>query len=584
MKSDEVSVAFRRAITALGSTPRGEIQRLTVPDGALALSALPNIASLARVRGYLAERLQAQLSPAWIREGDLYDVFAVLAALWRYNPELITGEYLAYATRRLIGSEVAVGGPYYSIAAVDVGANAQIAMFMRLAAKPLPGVDIFLCDAVITQRFKHASPTPAGVVYLLGKACDTMGELTRFMLHRYRQLPWQTPQGRAITLSILGDALPSSTVQQMLKALCDKQRPSGFWEGEPFMRNTPKHRFTTTAIIVETLARYQTDRVLASRLDLEQKHQAVLRAVQQIFGRYSEPLRSSALTLLDQMCGNYNNTETTLLPFLFGQALKASSPLTDQQYVTLGSASVCGWIAYTIYDDFLDEEGIPARLPLANSAMRASLERFRAALPDKGEFHQYVADVFEAMDGANLWELTHCRFKLQDEKVVVSQLPRYGNGAPLATRSFAHALGPMAITQQLPHSRAAMRHIEVAFRHYLMARQLSDDMHDWPKDMKAGHASYVVTAILRDMRVNPGMYDLPILLPAMQKCFRKTTMPRVCRRLLVHITTARRNLEKSQLLRPVNDIYMLLDTLELSTRQALDVHAKSHAFSKVRIK
>jgi hypothetical protein len=152
----------------------------------------------------------------------------------------------------------------------------------------------------------------------------------------------------------------------------------------------------------------------------------------------------------------------------------------------------------------------------------------------------------------------------------------------LAARSFAHALTPMAVlAEYAPHSVKKMHHIETAFQHYLIARQLNDDLHDWVKDMQAGQASYVVTAILRDMRVKNDVYDLTALMPAMQRCFRGATMSKICQRMLWHITLSRQHFIKSQLLQPSNDIYILLDNLELSAHHSMDKQAKSQALANM---
>lgn len=130
-------------------------------------------------------------------------------------------------------------------------------------------------------------------------------------------------------------------------------------------------------------------------------------------------------------------------------------------------------------------------------------------------------------------------------------------------------------------SSAQAHHIESAFRHYLIARQLNDDLHDWYEDVQAGQASYVVTAILRDMHVTPGIYNVTILLSDMQKRFMRTTMEHMCELTLHHIHHAQHSFAKSQLLQPANEIYGSLNKLELSVQHSLDRHAKARALIKM---
>jgi hypothetical protein len=301
-----------------------------------------------------------------------------------------------------------------------------------------------------------------------------------------------------------------------------------------------------------------------------------------MFMAHPEPLRSSALTVVERVCNADENFEITLLPRFFAHALDTPAHFTNHYYKTLGLANLYLWIAYTIYDDFIDNEGKPAELPVANIALRASLDCFRLVLPNDARFQRYVSGVFAGMDEANAWEVHHCRFAIQDHNVAIAKLPRYGKCTVLAARAFAYALTPMAILAHLPDGLPkGSRQIEIAFQHLLIARQLNDDLHDWVKDMQAGQASYVVTAILRDMRIKNGAHDLNALLPAMQRRFRRTTMPKVCRTMLCHISLSRQHFAKSRLLQNTNDIYLLLDNLELSAHHSMERRAKSQALADI---
>ena len=588
MESDLLESTLFRSYKALQTISEDTIEKLPLVDCVLIVSVLSDTPALAGVRLRLTDHLQKQLSTSWIEKGDLYEVFAVLNALWQYNPTLITGEHLTSMVQRLITSEVSVGGPYFSNGAIAITANSQIAIFMRLVAKPLPKVDAFLADVITAGRFDDTELTSFGLLYMLATARGSQ-KLTQYVAQRWRQAQWQTPLRQAIALTILKDKVPSAETKTALTALCKKQHSDGFWDGESLVKKRDaklRSRFTTTALITSVLINYQQAQVKAPFLDLQRKHRIIARSARQAFSAYAEPLRSSALAVVNQVCQADKNFEITLLPYFFARAMKTPPPLTHQQFTTLGLASIYGWMAYTIYDSFLDGEGRPAQLPVANIAMRASQSCFREALPDQDLFQHYVSNVFSAMDEANAWEVSHCRFTVQAGKVGIGRLPRYGNRAMLASRSFAHALTPMAVLAKhfVSPGSAQARLIESAFRHYLIARQLNDDMYDWLEDMQSGQATYVATAILRDMRVKPGAYHLRSLLPAMQKHFRHTTMPQICQRILWHIDMSRHKFVKSKLLRTKNDIYVLLDNLELSVRNSLDTQSKAHTFGTSRFK
>lgn len=180
------------------------------------------------------------------------------------------------------------------------------------------------------------------------------------------------------------------------------------------------------------------------------------------------------------------------------------------------------------------------------------------------------------MDAANAWELANCRYTVQDNHVAIMQLPQYGLRSILARRTFGCALSSLALA-----SETATHQIQAAeqgFKHYLIAKQIADDLHDWHDDMQAGHASYVVTAILRTMRIKPGIYPLDTLLSSMQKHFHDTVLTEAGYCALKHLSQSRQSFERSQLLSTANDFYQLLEVLEKSIQQSIDMHTQSHLF------
>jgi hypothetical protein len=317
---------------------------------------------------------------------------------------------------------------------------------------------------------------------------------------------------------------------------------------------------------------------------IQDRHQKVAEAAKRRFDDFDEPLKTSASEVIDKVCLIDKRSEITLLAYRFARALAGEVYLDDRQYTLLGVANVYVWASYTIYDDFLDDEGDPAKLPAANCTMRSSIDCLEDALPDDGNFHHYVAEVFNKMDEANAWEIENCRFSVEGDSITIGRLPKYGKCAFLAQRSFAHILGPMAVLERYSRGTCAKkRSIESAFRHYLIARQMSDDMHDWYDDMQAGQISYVVAAILRDLQIQPGVYRLSELLPSMQKQFRRSTMKHVCKTALCHASKAREGLKKAEVRQIPGGVHSILNGLEATLRHTLDKHAKAQVIARVKI-
>lgn len=578
MKSNYVEQSLTMAFRALSTITKDDLQDLSVVECARMLYTLPPVPELAVVRRRLAYRLQRQLSASWVEQGHAYEVFSVLIALWKYQPASVTGEHLARVLRRLIDAELAVGGPYYFNNVDVIATNAQIAIFMRLVAKPLPNVDAFLTQIVNSSQFGDTDLHRAALIYVLAQATATP-KLASYVSGHLTDRLWQAPLGIAIVLSVFRGVAHTKSIHRAMTVLCSQQH-NGWWEDTAVATSTQQNtKLVTTAIVIGALVTHQP-RTETTVSAFRKRQQLIASAACQTFITYKEPLRSLAVQSVAKVIAADKNFEITQLSLLFAEALKVPDTLTEQQHTKLGLASLFGWIAYTIYDDFLDGEGQPAKLPVANIAMRASVDYFRAALPAHKEFVRHVSKAFCKMDEANAWEVRHCRFGMCNQAIVIGELPKYGRRTILAARSFAHALAPMAV---LWHSgqtskTASQHHMKAAFTHYLIARQLSDDLHDWSDDIKTGQVSFVVAAILRDMHAMPGVYELTTLLPTMQKSFRRTVLPKVCRYILRHVAIARQEFQKSELLQTDNNLYKLLDKLELTAVHALDRHAKSLAF------
>src|SRR5687767_2620463 len=187
MESNSLERALSRGITALETISEKEIRKLSLRNCAFMLTALPATKSLSGVRTLLAERLRDWLSTARVEHDDAYEVYSVLTALWIYNPTYVAGEWLAAAIHRLVQSEAAEGGPYYTGNTIAVAANIQIAIFVRVVAKPLPNMKRFFKAVVAARRFDETDLTDSGLLYLLAAACDCEE------LARYVEANWQHP-------------------------------------------------------------------------------------------------------------------------------------------------------------------------------------------------------------------------------------------------------------------------------------------------------------------------------------------------------------------------------------------------------
>lgn len=290
-----------------------------------------------------------------------------------------------------------------------------------------------------------------------------------------------------------------------------------------------------------------------------------------------EPLKTQALRFLLRIEEADKSGEIALLPTMFYHSLV--SPFSFPPLATLGELNVYTWLAYTIYDHVLDGEPLTDHLPVANTALRLVLSGYRRVFPPGHSFHQKVDNVFTAMDTANSWEARHCRFKIKDTAITIDSLPAYGRCNLLAQRSYAHVLGPLALVHLSSPSPDAVESIEKGLSHYLIARQLNDDLHDWQQDMRAGQASAVVTYILKQCKVKPGDYTIDSLITRMQANFWNHSMEAIAANICRHVDISRKHLLKSGLMNKSGEFFALLTHLEDIARQSSKEHDRFQDFA-----
>lgn len=511
---------------------------IAVADAALLFLALPPEASLQQLRFQLARRLQQQATLEWVGAADPHDTLLAAIALHK-TPSGLSGARLARVIKRMLQLEVRAGGPYTATSQPTFCLNILAAVFARVVAQPLPATEAFLTEKLHVQATPAAPLTAAQIAFLLHySGGKTLFNQYMAVCQKEKLLPVKTFQ-RA-----WGELSPcESACRAYLSARL-----------EPHQTHRPR------------LAPSLSDR----------HHKQVVRTAKKLFSQQAEPVRSQAHAIINALSETSYHTEITLLPYFFAEA-SPHKMVSANQCQLLGAANLCGWVAYTLYDNLLDGDAAAHCLPVANMAMRRAVACFGRAVPDP-LFQNYAGQAFDAMDQANAWELANCRFAVRGKIITISRLPRFGKAGVLANRAFAHALAPLAIIWQRTSNAKVRQQAERAFRHYLIARQLADDLRDWQKDFSAGHASFVVTAVLRALRTKPATYALPDLQKAMRTTFKTRTLPYVCQQILRHVGQSKRDFAALPVAAP-KEMYAILDNLSKVATQSVSAQAHNAAFA-----
>ncbi|HSW66257.1 MAG TPA: hypothetical protein VLI54_03925 [Bacillota bacterium] len=587
---------------------------------ALMLACLAAVPEAEAVRADIAAWLLRQRSKAWSFNywaanaperntlpypDDLDDTFCALLGLRLHDAALVPEAALGCAVRLLLATETKVGGPYrtWLVEAdapavwqdVDLAVNSNIACFLEQVGSPLPNLTAYMQSALVNGTLRSPYyPSEYPLLYYLARAYR--GTARQTLVTRLLQLQhngyWDTPLQTALALTALHRLGELAPHQDAVMYLRGQQLPDGSWPAEGFCFDPAQKgkqyvngsAALTTAFVLEALVCSRPakpeyiDRVpMEGGGELEQRirGQAATQSSQ-----LPTVLRVELEALLSGLMRGSDGQEVMLLPSLFARSLRKPPNIRQATLVELGLANVYGWLAYTVFDNFLDDEGTPRQLPAALTALRQSVASFWRARPKDQAFQAVVGSMFNTIDAANAWELRHCRFVVGDGNITIGRLPDYRPAARLFERSLGHALTPIAVLAAAGYSPSSPQtgHVVRAFQHYLAARQLNDDLHDWEQDMSRGQVSYVVAGILRELQVAPGDYALVTLVPRMRTRFWNHTLLNICDVVVRHTKQARRELRLSGACRDDSPLHELLNRLDATAARTRTEQSGAEAF------
>jgi len=241
----------------------------------------------------------------WLSSDDIYLVCLRLLALYRHNAESIDGEHLALLAKRLIEAEKTVGGPYKHKAHSALQTNAVIAQLMRALGSSLPNVEQFVQQEAEEHRLVVATPENGWL------------------------LAW--PE-RIVTVAVTRQlqTVDTDSLHQIVAKLCLRLRPSLSKKQGAVRDSIDDASSVSDQVVQESLT-------------------------------YPEQLRSGFDEIVQKIINADHSGEIRLLSSFFVESLSKEMQAFwhDEDIQALNKATLHTWVAYTIYDDFIDEEGSP---------------------------------------------------------------------------------------------------------------------------------------------------------------------------------------------------------------------------------
>jgi len=299
-------------------------------------------------------------------------------------------------------------------------------------------------------------------------------------------------------------------------------------------------------------------------------------------------LQKRAIAVIERTITGNPDKQMSLMAYYTVQALgKKHTASVHTQIVEMGVANIFFWTAFIIYDDFWDEdEAADTRLlPIANLFARSYTEYFTSVLPEKTRFKAFFHELMDNLDGANAWETAHCRMRVQENVVTIpATLPVYGDYVHKYRAASGHILGTVALLcmEEYKIDSVEVKNCISYFEHYLIAMQLSDDMHDWEEDLVRGHISTAVVQLLKDFNKKNKKKEVHLEndIDELRQTFWYTTLPTLAKKALFHTEESRTALYSMKSIKNFAPLEQFILYPERAAKEALDSQKQSVEFLK----
>ena len=232
-----------------------------------------------------------------------------------------------------------------------------------------------------------------------------------------------------------------------------------------------------------------------------QLHDVIITTVAGKLNKLDHNLFTVGLQEFSTLVGTPLAREITLISFDIARAFEAELPL--QLYIELGTANLWGWLSYQLYDGCYDEGTISQNLSLANICLREATLGYHAVATEYRIPTELVTDTLDHIDLAHAHELKERTHFFADSAYAKELLG--STTLNLCERSFGHTLGPQLISIISRQTKETQQQLKKLFTHYLNARQMCDDLHDWNEDYAANRLTGVTKPLFLSCYAFPAL-------------------------------------------------------------------------------
>lgn len=509
---------------------------------------------------------------------DIDSVACAVGGILKHRPHWLTGERMAKLAKAMTHQETKPGGPYrswYTELAdwedIDPVINANLASMLTRLEIQLPPLHEYLSDQAKQELPRSIFYTREAICwYFLSRSGYTPPSS---VIERWKRIPAENPLDEICRHLIAG--LPLSQLH-----LEDVNQGYAMWidpalDNVTFEGGSPA---MTLALWLEA-----NHRPAPSSPTAQTNSHSLVEPVQQMLqGRCDglpSPLKECFQKEIERLF--QKPQAATLANFArdLHACLKPSIEIPESTLIALGTATCLGWIAYTIYDGFYDAEPNLYALPVANLALRELTQLYLESIPSS-DFHAIYRELMDKIDAANTWEIHSLRLRHTPEGWQFPQKLPHTAGHSLADRSLGHALTPLAVLQLAgyPGSSLEAQALLTFYRHYLTARQLEDEAHDWEDDLEKGLLNEASLRIFHTLTPPSNPFKLAEEITGWREHFWQYTILDLLDTIDQTILAAKAALQTLEPLLSTQPLRQALAELEQSAQHTRDEQARATTF------
>lgn len=507
---------------------------------------------------------------------DMDDTFCAWRVIYNSEPKLIKGKDLALIANILIFNEEKTGGPYRTWiwpkenkdwVEIDVAVNSNIQYFLKTQEIELKNIKKIIEESVLNKNFKSVHYPENQVIYFFSRVYEGKNKEILISYIKEKLKKEILPGEMAILLSSLirlGNEIEQKEIERLIKL----QNKDGSWKENNFYHYKKnlyvKNKNLTTALVLETLSLYQRKKKTEQKRDeLKEIGQKIIAETKKTLAELNPMIKKQADLLLKKITRG-NATEIIILtPYLTAKSLKEKYVIEEQFLIELGVINMLGWMAYSAYDDLIDNDKTIEWLSMANAICRKMDIKFCQLLPKNREFLSEYQKIMNELEEANLWEMKNCRD--------INKNPNFKRVEKLSNRSLGHAVTSLAILYKIGAGKNEIGNLKKFFTYFLAARQMNDDAHDWEKDLKKGQINSASSEILKLTKDIENEENLRLI-------FWEEVFDKYAKRILKYCQKAKKNISQIGCLNNTLIFDRMVDKVIKSTQLAMEEKKNSVDF------